>query len=203
MTEAMRTLPWILTLIIAAAAADAPAQEIATFRSAVIVLVDNASVRASLEDDLVALARSHRYDAVSGHTVVPDIDDLTDEEVFTTLRMSGIQAVLMLRPASIGRGSSLESVRNAISPRIFANMRAFAEAVGTTDSDDLIAVIHMAIYTVNASGAELVSSGAVWLDEAVSDREEGIRRLENLILANVDAVRPAIRQHYGLPPLPE
>jgi len=181
----------------------ASAQEIATFRSAVIVLVDDSAVRAALEDDLVTLARSHRYDAVAGHTVVPEIDDLTDAEVFDTLGLAGVQAVLMLRPASIGQGSSLESVRNSISPRIFANMHAFAEAVGSTDSDDLIAVIHMAVYTINTVGAELVSSGAVWLDEPVETREQGIRRLEDLILANIDAVRPAIREHYGLPPLPQ
>jgi hypothetical protein len=186
----------------AASAACASAQNIPTFRSAVIVLVEDSSVRAALEDDLVALAKSHRYDAVASHTIVTDIDDLADTEVFDTLSIRGIQAVLMLRPASIGRGSSLESVRNAISPRIFANMHAFAEAIGSTDSDDLIAVIHMAIYTINTSGADLVSSGAVWLDEPVENREEGIRRLESLILANVDAVRPAIREHYGLPPLP-
>jgi len=192
-----------IALAACAGSLGALAQEIATFRSAVIVLVDDSTVRAALEDDLVTLARSHRYDAVAGYTVVPEIGDLTDTEVFDTLGVAGIQAVLMLRPASIGQGSSLESVRNSISPRLFANMHAFAEAVGSTDSDDLIAVIHMAVYTINTVGAELVSSGAVWLDEPVETRDQGIRRLEDLILSNIDAVRPAIREHYGLPPLPQ
>ena len=192
-----------LALLDFAGSSVASAQEIATFRSAVIVLVEDSAVRAALEDELVALARTHRYDAVAGHTVVPEIGDLTDAEVFDTLGLAGVQAVLMLRPASIGQGSSLESVRNSISPRIFANMHAFAEAVGSTDSDDLIAVIHMAVYTITTVGAELVSSGAVWLDEPVESREQGIRRLEDLILSNIDAVRPAIREHYGLPPLPQ
>lgn len=191
-----------LLLIGVLAGASSGAQEIATFRSAVIVLVEDSTIRTALENDLVALARQHRYDAVASHSLVPDLDDLTDDEVFETLGVSGIQAVLMLRPASIGPGSSLESVRNSISPRIFANMNAFAESVGSADSDALIAVIHMAIYTLNTVGAELVSSGAVWLDEPVETREEGIRRLEDLILANIDSVRPAIREHYGLPPLP-
>jgi hypothetical protein len=199
----MRAVFWTLFLLGISVGSSASAQAIATFRSAVIVLVDDNAVRTALENDLVALARQHRYDAVAGHTLVADIDDLTDEEVFETLGAGGVQAVLMLRPASIGPGSSLESVRNAISPRIFANMNAFAESVGSTDRDALIAVIHMAIYTINTVGAELVSSGAVWLDEPVESREEGIRRLETLILANVDSVRPAIREHYGLPPLPE
>jgi len=54
-----------------------------------------------------------------------------------------------------------------------------------------------------AKKPELVSSGAVWLDEPVTDRAEGIKRLQGLILTNVDAVRPSIRRHLGLPPLPE
>lgn len=199
----MRAVFWNLLLIGICVATSASAQEIATFRSAIIVLVEDSTVRAALENDLVTLARQHRYDAVAGHMLVPDIEDLTDDEVFETLGVSGVQAVLMLRPASIGPGSSLESVRNSISPRIFADMTAFAEAVGSTDRDALIAVIHMAIYTINTVGAELISSGAVWLDEPVDNREEGIQRLENLILANIDSVRPAIREHYGLPPLPE
>jgi hypothetical protein len=41
----------------------------------------------------------------------------------------------------------------------------------------------------------------VWLDEPVTDRAEGIRRLQGLILDNIDGVRPAIRRHLGLPPL--
>ncbi|HEX7081800.1 MAG TPA: hypothetical protein VF329_12375 [Gammaproteobacteria bacterium] len=32
-------------------------------------------------------------------------------------------------------------------------------------------------------------------------REEGIERLQDLIVANVDAARPAIRRLLGLPPL--
>jgi hypothetical protein len=36
----------------------------------------------------------------------------------------------------------------------------------------------------------------------VTDRAEGINRLQGLILTNVDAVRPSIRRHLGLAPLP-
>jgi hypothetical protein len=54
---------------------------------------------------------------------------------------------------------------------------------------------------ISIDGAELISSGAVWLDEPNPSREQGIERLQNLILANVNAVRPAIREHLGLPPI--
>jgi hypothetical protein len=59
----------------------------------------------------------------------------------------------------------------------------------------------MAVYVVENGEATLMSSGAVWLDAPVEDRAEGIERLQNIIVANVDAIRPAIRRRLGLPPL--
>jgi hypothetical protein len=74
--------------------------------------------------------------------------------------------------------------------------------VGSTDANDLIAVVHMAIYLLeDEDDPELLSSGAVWLDEEVESREQGLERLHDLVVNNVDAVRPAIREHLGLPPL--
>src|SRR5262245_54787741 len=108
----------------------------------------------------------------------------------------------MLRPAAIGEGSTLESVRNEVSPKLFSDMQRFAKQVSTSGPDDLIAVVHMAIYLLGEGDAQLISSGAVWLDSPVEDQAQGIDRLQDLVLANVDAVRPAIRQRLGLPPLP-
>jgi hypothetical protein len=61
--------------------------------------------------------------------------------------------------------------------------------------------VHLGLYLLSVHGAELVSSGAVWLDEPNPSRAEGIARLQNLIVTNVNNVRPAIREHLGLPPL--
>ena len=158
--------------------------------------------RAAFEDGLAAKARTHEYDAAPTYDIVPDARDLDEEEFLRELASRGIQTVLMLRPASIGAGSSLESVRNEVSPKLYNDMQRFAKRVSTTGPDDLIAVVHMAIYLLDDGDAELLSSGAVWLDDPVENREEGIRRLEDLVLTNVDAVRPAIRRHLGLPPLP-
>jgi hypothetical protein len=81
-------------------------------------------------------------------------------------------------------------------------MREFAREVSpSAGANDLIAVVHLAIYMIDSGKPELVAPGAVWLDEPVKDRAEGIARLEDLIVVNVDKARPAIRQHYGLPPL--
>jgi hypothetical protein len=81
-------------------------------------------------------------------------------------------------------------------------MRQFAGEVSTAGSDDLIAVVHLAIYALDGDQASLLSSGAVWLDEEVPTRDEGVSRLLELIVSNVDSIRPAIRRHIGLPPLP-
>ena len=39
------------------------------------------------------------------------------------LAARGIQAVLMVRPAAVGEGSSLEAVRNEVPSRTFADMQ--------------------------------------------------------------------------------
>ena len=172
------------------------------YKAAVVALTDDAALRMEFERTLVAKARAHNYDAVGSYELVPDVAELNDRRFADTLAANGVRAVLMVRPAAIGAGSSLDAVRNEVSPQMLADMRAFAGEVSSSSGDDLIAVVHLAIYTLAPnSKPELISSGAVWLDEPVEDRAQGIARLQDLILGNVDGVRPAIRQHLGLPPL--
>jgi len=80
-------------------------------------------------------------------------------------------------------------------------MQAFARELSPSGEEDMLAVVHLGLYLISVHGAELISSGAVWLDEPNPSREQGIERLQNLIVANVNGVRPAIREHLGLPPL--
>ena len=101
----------------------------------------------------------------------------------------------------MGPDASLEAVKDVVAPGVYANMRAFARLLSPSGEDDVLAVVHLAIYLISIDGAELISSGAVWLDEPTRSREEGIERLQNLIVANVNGVRPAIREHLGLSPL--
>ena len=178
-------------------------QEVVTYRSAIIALTEDTELRRLFEDSLVTKARDNRYDAVTSYDIVSDVAALDDDSIISTLSSSGVEAVLMLRPAAIGAGSSLESVRNAVSPSLFSDMQAFANEISSSGSDDLIAVVHMAIYTLGEGDAQLISAGAVWLDEPVESQVQGIDRLQDLILSNVNGVRPAIREHLGLPPLPE
>jgi len=172
-------------------------------KAAVVGLTDDVALRQSFETELVALARAHDYDAVTSHDITSDVDSLDQDEFLEALAARGIQAVLMVRPAAVGEGSSLEAVRNEVPTKTFQDMQRFARRVSGSGSDELIAVVHLAIYTLAGDEPALISAGAVWLDEPVTDRAEGIKRLQALIVQNVDAVRPAIRQRLGLPPLPE
>ena len=194
---------WVGVLLLGlATCASAQQGEPVRYKAAVVALTDDAALRMEFERTLVAKARAHNYDAVGSYELVPDVAELNDRRFADTLAANGVRAVLMVRPAAIGAGSSLDAVRNEVSPQMLADMRAFAGEVSSSGGDDLIAVVHLAIYTLAPnSKPELISSGAVWLDEPVADRTQGIARLQDLILGNVDGVRPAIRQHLGLPPL--
>ena len=179
----------------------ATGQEAVNARSAIVALTDDPELRTSFEDQMVATALAYRYDAVVSYDIVPDVQDMDRRRIAAQLEAEGIQVVLMLRPAAIGADSSLESVRNEVDPAVYESIRVFAREVSESDSDDLIAVVHMAIYTLSDGEARLLSSGAVWLDEEVETQQQGIERLQGLIVANVNAARPAIRERLGLPPL--
>ena len=172
-----------------------------TLKSAVVALAAEPALRAEFEDGLVAKARALGYDAVTTYDLVPDVTDVDDADFVERLVTNDIGAVLMIRPAAVGPGSTLQSVRDSVSPSVYSNMRAFARELSPSGEDDILAVVHLAIYLVSVHGTELISSGAVWLDKPNPSREEGIERLQDLIVANVNGVRPAIREHLGLPPL--
>jgi hypothetical protein len=190
---------WLIVGVFAVgtAAAQAPV----TYKAAVVALADEPAVRAEFEEALVTKAREHRYEAITSYDIAPEVRDLDDDDFLELLEANGVRAVLMLRPAAIGAGASLESVRNEVSPRLLSDMQRFAKEVSSSETDEIIAVVHMAIYLLENGDPELLSSGAVWLDQEVESREQGLERLRDLVLGNVDAVRPAIRRHLGLPPL--
>ena len=176
-------------------------QQTVTLKSAVVALAVEPELRAEFEESLVSKALALGYNAVTSYDLVPDISAVDDADFINRLVSNGIGAVLMVRPAAVGPGSTLESVRDIVSPSVYANMRAFSRELSPSGEEDLLEVVHLGLYLVSVHGAELLSSGAVWLDEPYPTREEGNERLENLIVANVNGVRPAIRQHLGLPPL--
>lgn len=177
------------------------AQERTVYKSAVVALTDDPKLRAEFEEGLVAKAITHDYDAVTSYDIAPDVGNVKNRRFLGALTAIGARTVLMLRPAAAGPGSSLDAIRNEVTPELLEDMRKFAGEVSPAGGDDLVAVVHMAIYTIENGEPVLISGGAIWLDEPVASREQGIERLQDLIVANVDAVRPAIRQRLGLPPL--
>ena len=179
----------------------AEAQENVTLKAAVVALRADPVLRAEFEEGLVAKALEHNYNAVTSYDIVPEVEDLEDPGLLPRLVSQGIGAVLMVRPAAVGPGASLESVRDSVPPHIYSNMQAFAQELSPTEEEDIIAVVHLGIYLITVDRAQLLSAGAVWLDEPNPSSGEAIERLQNLIVANVDGVRPAIREHLGLPPL--
>ncbi len=185
-----------------AAAASGQGREDRVYKAAVVALTNDSALRADFERGLVAKAREHNYDAVTSYDLVPGITDVKDRAFVDTMLANKIDVVLLVRPAAIGEGSSLDSVRKEVSAKTLTDMRDFAKKVSNSDGDDLIAIVHMAVYLFYGRDPVVISSGAVWLDEPVQDRAEGISRLQDLMVENIDAARPAIRRHYRLAPLP-
>jgi hypothetical protein len=172
------------------------------YKTAVVALTADPALRADFERQLVAKAREHNYDAVTSYDLAPIVTDVDNREFVDTMLANKVDLVLLLRPAAIGPDSSLDSVRKEVSAKTLTDMRDFAKKVSNSDGDDLIAVVHMAVYLFYGRDPEVISSGAVWLDEPVADRAEGTARLQDLVLENIDAARPAIRRYYRLAPLP-
>ena len=191
----------VLALVLGASSSLASAQEIFTVRFAVVALAAQPALRAEFEEGLVAKALEHNYDAVTSYDLVPDVTDVDDADFIGRLVSAGVGGVLMMRPAAVGAGSTLESVRGVVSPDVYSNMQAFARELSPSGEEDLLAVVHMGVYLFGVGGAQLISSGAVWLDEENPSQEEAIERLQNLIVTNVNGIRPAIREYLGLPPL--
>lgn len=190
-----------LCLFIGCFALSSEAQDLVTLKSAVVTLAAQPQLRAEFENGLVRKARELQYNAIPSYDLVPDVTDVDNRDFIKRMLTNGVGAVLMVRPAAVGADASLDSIKDAVSPTVYANMRAFARELSPSGEEDILAVVHLAIYLISIDGAELISSGAVWLDEPNPSREEGIERLQDLIVANVNGVRPAIRQHLGLPPI--
>ena len=190
-----------LIVIAACVVSSSEAQDVVTLKSTVVALAAQPALRAEFEEGLVRKARGLQYNAVPSYDLVPDVTDVDDRNFIKRMLTNGVGAVLMVRPASVGPDASLESVKEAVSPSVYTSMRVFARELSPSGEDDILAVVHLAIYLISIDGAELIGSGAVWLDEPSPNREEAIERLQNLIVANVNGVRPAIRAHLGLAPL--
>jgi hypothetical protein len=190
---------WVCTALAIASAASAQ-QERADriFKAAVVALTKDPSLRADFERQLVAKAREHNYDALTSYDLVPNVTDVRSREFVDKMLANKVDVVLLVRPAAIGPDSSLDAVRKEVDAKTLTDMRSFAKKVSNSTGDDLFAVAHLAVYLFYGRDPVVISSGAVWLDDPVHDRAEGVARLQDLVIGNVDAARPNIRRYYRL-----
>jgi len=179
----------------------AVSQDVVLYKSAVVVLVEDPAVRADFEESRAAKFREHNYDAITTYDLLPGTMGVDDAGFAERLAEEGIRAILMLRPAAIGAGSTLESVRDEVSPEIYSDIEAFAGEISASGGKDLFVVVHMAIYLITENGAELISSGVSWLEGEAESREQSREQLQNLIVDIVDKARPLLRQRMGFAPL--
>lgn len=193
---------WVCAALGIATAALGQARGDRIYKSAVVALTEDPALRADFERQLVAKARERNYDAVTSYDLAPNVTDVDSREFIDTMLANKVDLVWLVRPAAVGAGASLDSVRKEVSAKTLTDMRDFARKVSETDSDDLIAVVHLAVYLFYTRDLVVISSGAVWLDEPVQDRAEGVSRVQDLVLDTIDAARPAIRRHYRLAPVP-
>jgi hypothetical protein len=168
------------------------------FKAAVVALTKDTALRADFERQLVAKARERNYDAITSYDLVPTITDVRSHEFVDKMLANRVDVVLLVRPAAIGPDSSLDAVRKEVDAKTLTDMRSFAKKVSNSGGDDLVAVAHLAVYLFYGRDPVVISSGAVWLDEPVQDRAEGVARLQDLVIENVDAARPNIRRYYRL-----
>jgi hypothetical protein len=170
------------------------------YKGVVVALTQDPALRADFERQFAAKAREHNYDAVASYDLVPTLTDVRSKAFVDMMLANKIDLVLLVRPAAVGPGASLDSVRKEVSAKTLTDMRDFAKKVSNSNGNDLIAVIHQAVYLFYGREPEVISSGAVWLDEPVQDRAEAISRLQDLMLENLDAARPGIRRFYRMNP---
>src|SRR5690606_30474849 len=91
----------------AAAPTSALAQDVVTYKSAVVALAEDPAFRAEFEEGLVEKALEHDYDAVTSYDLVPDVTDIDNKRFLRVLASDGVRMVLMVRPAAVGPGASL------------------------------------------------------------------------------------------------
>lgn len=173
----------------------------APFRLALVALVDDPGTRASFEDGLAAKLKAADYVAVPSYGIVAETADFDDANFVSRLSSAGVDGIVMMQPVALGPGASLAAVRDEVPADVYRNMRAFARKISAGGDDELVAVVHTAVYMLKGQGAELLSSGAVWLDEPPTSRADGVEKLQDLIVANMNRARPAVREYLGLPPL--
>lgn len=165
----------------------------------VVVLSKEQAIRHYFEEKLVKNLRVNNYDAIASHSLIPDISKLRDPELRQKLQKEGIKGVLLLRPIDIGSQASIASVQEEISPKAYDSIEAFVTDYREGNFSTQ-AVIQVTGFLLTAEQETNFWQGIIWLDENVKTREEGIEKLSDLVLSNLNASRGYLRKRLGFKP---
>ena len=108
---------------------DGSDEPVRNYRIAMVALTEDPEVRREFEDGLVSKAKAFKYDAVTSYDIVPEVTELENRDVVSRLSEAGVQSIVMMKPAAVGPGSTLESVKDEVSNEVYANIRSFAREI--------------------------------------------------------------------------
>ena len=175
-----------------------PADQLLKFT--VIVLSKEQTIRYDFEEKLVKNLRENNYDAIASHSLIPDISNLRDPELHQKLQKDGIKGALLLRPIDIGEQASITSAQKQIAPKAYDSIEAFVADYREGDFSTQ-AVVQVTGLLLTAEQASTFWQGVIWLDDNVKTQEEGIEKLSDLVLSNLNASRGYLRKRLGFKPL--
>jgi hypothetical protein len=167
---------------------------------AIVALVDDAKLRAEIEDGVAAKLDDDELDLVASHAVTKDVRDVAGRDFLAALRTRGVGGLLVLRPAPVGAETSLATVRAEITPQMLRDFRGFAKRVSRIGASEAPVVMHIAVYVLGDGEPRLATAGATWLDREPADREDAVQQLDGLVALNIQRAGPQIRDALqGMP----
>ncbi|HEB27370.1 MAG TPA: hypothetical protein ENI05_06290 [Porticoccus sp.] len=166
----------------------------------VVALSKEHSIRRDFENELVKNLRANNYDAIASYSLLPDISSLHDPALRLKLQEEGIQGVLLLRPIDIGEQASIQSAQKQIAPKAYNTIEAFVTDYRGGDFSTQ-AVVQVSGFLLSEAHTANFWQGIIWLDDNVKTREEGIEKLSDLVLSNLNASRGYLRKRLGFKPL--
>ena len=166
----------------------------------VVALSKEHNIRRDFENELVKNLRENNYDAVTSYSLLPNISNLRDPALRLKLQEEGIQGVLLLRPIDIGEQASIQSAQKQIAPKTYNTIETFVTDYRGDDFSTQ-AVIQVSGFLLSEAHTANFWQGIIWLDDTVETRQEGIEKLSDLVLSNLNASRGYLRKRLGLQPL--
>ena len=165
-----------------------------------VVLSKDQSRRLDFENELVKSLRENNYDAIASHNLIPDMANFRDPNISQKLQKEGIQGVLLLKPIDTGEQASISSAQKRVTSTTYNTIEAFVTDYRGGDFSTQ-AVVQVSGYLLSEGNTSNFWQGVIWLDEKVETQQEGIKKLTELVLSNLNASRGYLRKLLGFQPL--